>query len=127
MTRTVGALFALLGVLSLPHPAFAQDAPVYKDPHASLETRVDSLFSQLTQDEKLSLLTGTDFTTTPIPRLGVPGMGMVDAGQGVRGGTGGTQGPATLFPAGVAMASTWNPELIGRVGQAIGVEALNKG
>jgi len=100
---------------------------VYQDPKAPLEKRVDDLFGRLTEDEKLKLLGGTGFTTQPIERLGVPAMGMVDAGQGVRGGSQGTQGPATAFPAGVTMASTWDTNLIGRVGEAIGVEARNKG
>jgi beta-glucosidase len=116
-------------LLCLTAFARAQDhtLPLYKDGQAPLEARVDDLFGRLTQDEKLSLLTGTVFTTQPLPRLGVRAMGMADAGQGVRGGMDGTLGPATLFPAGVTMASTWDPALIGRVGQAIGEEALNKG
>ena len=65
--------------------------------------------SRLTDDEKISLLSGTDFTTKPIARLGVPVVAMADAGQGVRGGSDSTLGPATAFPSGVAMASTWNP------------------
>ena len=85
------------------------------------------MFGRLTQDEKLALLGGTGFTTQPIPRLGVPGMAMADAGQGVRGGPDGTLGPATAFPAGVEMASTWDTNLIRQVGQAIGEEARNKG
>ena len=105
-------------------PLSAQSAPTSAP---ALEERVESLFSQLTPDEKLALLQGTGFTTAPIPRLHIPVMGMVDAGQGVRGGVDGTQGPATLFPSGVAMAATWDPELVGRIGKAIGTEALNKG
>ncbi|MBV9851266.1 MAG: glycoside hydrolase family 3 C-terminal domain-containing protein [Armatimonadetes bacterium] len=120
-------LLTLSALLSVAPQAFGQGTPVYRDPQAPLEARVSDLFGRLTQDEKLSLLTGTDFTTTPIPRLGVPAMGMADAGQGVRGGTRGTQGPATLFPSGVTMASTWDPALVGRIGEAIGAEALNKG
>ena len=81
----------------------------------------------MTEDEKLGFLTGTGFTTQPLPRLGVPAMAMADAGQGVRGGEGSTQGPATQFPSGVTMASSWDPLLVGRIGQAIGEEALNKG
>ena len=83
--------------------------------------------SRLSDDEKMSLLTGTDFTTRSVPRLGIPQMAMADAGQGVRGGSNTTQGPATAFPSGVAMASSWNPGLVGQVGAAIGVEAQNKG
>ena len=119
---------ALLALLALTAPAVAQTpAAVYLNPQAPLEARVDDLFARLTPDEKITLLDGTAFTTRAVPRLGIPPMAMADAGQGVRGGAGSTLGPATLFPAGVTMASTWNPALIGQVGQAIGEEARNKG
>ena len=113
--------------LALCRVGFAQETPVYKDSHAPLEQRVDDLFGRLTQDEKLSFLGGTGFTTQPIPRLGVPEMAMADAGQGVRGGPDGTRGPATAFPCGVEMASTWDAGLVSQIGQAIGDEARNKG
>jgi len=101
--------------------------PVYQDASAPLERRVDDLFGRLTPDEKLALLGGTGFAVEAIPRLGVPKMAMADAGQGVRGGEVGTEGPATAFPAGALMASTWDTNLIRQVGQAIGEEAKNKG
>lgn len=101
--------------------------PIYKNPKAPIKKRVDDLFSRLTQDEKLSMLTGTGFTTQPIPRLGVPAMGMVDGPQGVRGGSSLSEGPATQFPSSVALAATWDTALIKRVGAAIGRETLNKG
>lgn len=101
--------------------------PVYRNTQAPLESRVNDLFSQLTADEKMDVLTGTAFTTRPISRLGIPAMAMADAGQGVRGGMRSTEGPATAFPSGVAMAATWNTELLGRIGKAIGEEAQNKG
>ncbi|MCW3059428.1 MAG: hypothetical protein JWQ02_1249, partial [Capsulimonas sp.] len=113
--------------LALASIAHADAVPTYKNSGAALEARVDDLMSRLTEDEKISLLAGTEFTTQPMPRLGIPPMGMADAGQGVRGGLDTTLGPATAFPSGVAMASTWNPGLVGRVGAAIGVEAQNKG
>lgn len=118
---------SLLACAVLAPRTIAQAVPVYRDRNAPLEARVSSLFDALTPDEKMDILTGTDFTTRPIPRLGIPAMGMADAGQGVRGGMGSTQGPATAFPSGVSMASTWDPELVGRIGKAIGEEALNKG
>ena len=125
LVKTLCAAFAALAVSSA---AFGQaSTPAYQDPKAPLEARVNDLFSRLTPEEKLTLLTGTGFTTNAIPRLGVPAMAMADAGQGVRGGMDSTLGPATLFPAGVTMASTWDPELVGRIGAAIGQEALNKG
>jgi len=140
--RTAIALVATAGLLqsgclASPYHAGAKPSqksfnvnkilPVYKDASVDLEKRVDDLMGQLTDDEKLSLLTGTGFTTQPIDRLGVPAVGMADAGQGVRGGTNGTQGPATLFPTEVVMARTWDTGLITRVGHAIGEEVQNKG
>jgi beta-glucosidase len=124
--RIKTALFCGL-FLSLLMPAFGQTGNTYQNPHAPLEARVADLFGRMTQAEKLTLLSGTGFSTNPILRLGIPVMAMADAGQGVRGGLPGTFGPATLFPAGVTMASTWDPELVGQIGAAIGEEALNKG
>ncbi len=122
-TRSL-AFVPLLGVLAVPSNA---QTPAYQNPQAPLETRLSDLMSRLSTDEKISLLSGTGFSTQPIPRLGIPAMNMVDAGQGVRGGNGTTQGPATAFPSGVAMASSWNPALVGRVAASIGIEAQNKG
>jgi beta-glucosidase len=127
MKRSARAVLSTVFFLALCRIGFAQKAPVYKDPHAPLERRVDDLFGRLTEDEKLSLLGGTGFTTQPIPRLGVPPMVTADAGQGVRGGPDGTLGPATAFPCGVEMASTWDLHLLSQIGEAIGDEARNKG
>ena len=112
---------------TLTGPRHITTLPIYGDQNAALENRVNDLFTRLTNDEKLDILTGTAFTTRPITRLGIRPMAMADAGQGVRGGMPSTEGPATAFPSGVAMAATWDPELVGRIGKAIGEEALNKG
>ncbi len=119
-------IFFLLCLL-LPCGVFGGDIRLYLNNKAPLDQRVEDLFCRLTQDEKLALLGGTGFTTQPLPRLGVPAMSMADAGQGVRGGTDSTMGPATAFPAGVVMASSWDTNLILKIGQAIGEEARNKG
>ena len=121
-------LFPAIGFCLFMHALVLRaDVPPYQNTSAPLEQRVDDLFGRLTQEEKLALLGGTGFTTQPIPRLGVPAMAMADAGQGVRGGQESTMGPATAFPAGVLMASTWDTNLIWQVGEAIGEEARNKG
>ena len=126
--RAVGCLaFVLAASLLAPDFGFAEEAALYRNHEAPLEARVEDLFERLTTEEKLLLLGGTGFPTQPLPRLGVPAMGMVDASQGVRGGIKSTEGPATAFPAGVLMASTWDPGLVGRVAVAIGEEARNKG
>jgi beta-glucosidase len=118
------SFFCLLNCGIVP----GEDVPLYKDAKAPLEKRVEDLLGRLTQDEKLKFLGGyKDFATQPVPRLGVPPMEFADAGQGVRGGETEAGGPATAFPSGVTMASTWDTNLMGRVGQAIGEEACNKG
>jgi hypothetical protein len=80
---------SLLGTTS-----WADDLPVYRNPAALLKQRVEALFQAMTPAECLTLLSGTGFTTQPVPRLGVPPTAMVDASQGVRGGSGSTQGKA---------------------------------
>jgi beta-glucosidase len=63
-----------------------------------------------------------------VPRLNVPSLRETDASLGVSY-VGGLRkdGGATPLPSGVAMASTWNPELIQRGGAVIGAEAKAKG
>ncbi|MBN1642127.1 MAG: glycoside hydrolase family 3 C-terminal domain-containing protein [Anaerolineae bacterium] len=89
------------------------------------ETRVEELLSRLTLEEKVSLLSGRDtWYTVPIPRLGIPSLGMTDGPHGVRAdhATERVQGAATSFPTGVSMASSWDPGLIERVGAALAAE-----
>lgn len=110
------------------HPAaLAADLPAYKNPQAPLEARVNDLLGRLTPEEKLKLIGGTGFGTFGIERLGLPPMGMCDGPVGVRGGGDGTGGPATVFPCGIAMAATWDPAIVQRIGAGIGRELQNKG
>lgn len=100
--------------------AAGQGAGLY---HA-VESRIDALIVQMTLEEKVSLLSGANrFSTAAIPRLGIPSLRMADGPNGVR--TDDTS-TATVFPASVALAATWNPDLAREVGQAIGEEAIAK-
>ena len=105
--------------------ANAANTPVYKDPSKPLEARVDDLLSRLTLEEKVSLMAGgSAFRTHAIKRLGVPALSVSDGPNGVRSND---SDPTTAFPTGVAMAATWDPDLIRKVGAAIGQEARAKG
>src|SRR6185436_772754 len=101
--------------------ASAHSLPLYKNSAATLEHRVADLLARLTTKEKAALVAGADnFSTIALPRLGIPPMRFADGPNGVRS----TRGDAaTAFPTGVAMAATWNPELIARAAAAIGREA----
>jgi beta-glucosidase len=86
---------------------------------------ISSLVSQMTLEEKVSLCHGgTDFSTKAIPRLGIPEYRFTDGPNGVRDQE---QIPTTYFPTGISMAATWDPELINRVGQALGQETKGMG
>lgn len=62
-----------------------------------------------------------------IPRLGIPSLRETDASLGVAYIFGLRKDGATALPSGLAMASTWNPELIEDGGRMIGAEARAKG
>ena len=102
------------------------------DPNTSAdaERRVDTLLHALTLEEKVSLLAGaTTWTTAAIERLGIPAIKVSDGPNGARGGGSFAGGNITsaCFPVGIALASTWNPDLIEHVGQALGEETQTKG
>jgi beta-glucosidase len=88
---------------------------------------LDDLLRQMTLQEKVSLLAGSDlWHTTPVERLGIPAMKVTDGPNGARGGGFIDGVKAACFPAGIALASTWNTDLVQRVGQALGQEARTK-
>jgi beta-glucosidase len=82
------------------------------------------------------LTTGTDYwSTAAAPELGVRSIRMADGPHGLRLQDDdspdhlglGRSLPATCFPPAVTLASTWDPELVRRVGEALGREARSQG
>jgi beta-glucosidase len=86
-----------------------------------IEGKVSATLKQLTLEEKISMLGGTGFASKPVPRLGIPSLNMTDGPVGVR------WEQSTAFPSSIAMGATWDPPLIHRVGEALGLEARAKG
>jgi beta-glucosidase len=90
---------------------------------------LEALCDSMTLEEQVALLAGADFwTTVPLPRVGVPAIKVTDGPNGARGGGALLGGVKTAcFPVGISLASTWNVDLLQRVGQALAEEAHSKG
>lgn len=97
------------------------ELPVYRLRGAPVDKRVEDLLSRMTTAEKADLVSGITFETRPNDRLGIPAIKMADGPMGVRWYT------ATAFPASVALAATWDTDLVGRVGRAIARELRAQG
>ncbi|HEY8718061.1 glycoside hydrolase family 3 C-terminal domain-containing protein [Pengzhenrongella sp.] len=91
---------------------------------------IPTLLTSLTLEEKAALLDGSDFWhTEPVPRLGIPAVMVTDGPHGLRKQAQegdhlgiGDSVPATCFPPAAGLASTWDVELLTRVGAALGDE-----
>lgn len=96
---------------------------------------VPALLAELTLEEKATLVSGSGFWwTRRIERLGIPSIMVSDGPHGLRkqARSGdhvgiGASVPATCFPTACALGSTWDRDLVRRVGEAIGAEARAQG
>jgi len=106
-------------VFFLTQFAAAQATPSKTD----VEKRVNSILSTMTVDEKIEIIGGiNDFYTRPIPRLGIPPLKMSDGPMGVH-----DYGLTTAYPAGIALAASWDVDLTQRFGAAMGKDARARG
>ncbi|MGW3041834.1 glycoside hydrolase family 3 C-terminal domain-containing protein [Kitasatospora sp. NPDC001159] len=105
-------------------------APQHPKAGPPQEQRIESLLSQLTTDEKVTLLRGRDAPNgvhsvgyvQGVPRLGIPPLLLSDGPAGVRDGR-----PATALPAPVALAAAFDPALATTYGDVLGREARARG
>ncbi|MEV6308264.1 glycoside hydrolase family 3 C-terminal domain-containing protein [Streptomyces sp. NPDC051840] len=88
-------------------------------PASAAQDRAAELLARMTAAEKEALVR-CDFPA--VAHLGIPALTMVDASAGLRGETG-----VTAFPVPVAQAATFDEQLAGRIGEAIGAEGRAKG
>lgn len=103
-----------LGIASSRMPAQPQPPP------ANLEARIDGLLKQMTAQEKIEQLF---YKTDGNARLGIPQFTGSDGPHGI----GNKAKGWSSFPVTLAMAATWDPELIQRVGKAIALEQASRG
>jgi beta-glucosidase len=82
---------------------------------------------KLSIEEKVRLLTGEDFWTTyALPNIGLRKMVVSDGPSGVRGELWDERSPSLSLPSATAFASTWDKDVLGRVGEVMAHEARSK-
>ena len=88
----------------------------------------EKVVSQMTLEEKVEMLYGhiDGFHTAPLPRFNIPAVAMCDGPQGVRN-LQKKQLRSTYFPCVISIASTWNRDAAGWVGDGIGTDAVTRG
>ena len=88
--------------------------------------RIEKLISELTLEEKVSILSGSSaWHTTAIPRLNIPRVKMTDGPIGARGDSVSGETSA-CFPSASCLSSTWDKELVEEIARSIGLEAKSK-
>ncbi|KZT68357.1 glycoside hydrolase family 3 protein [Daedalea quercina L-15889] len=89
-------------------------------------SRAQTLVAEMTLEEKITLITGQSGpcsgSTGAVERLGIPVICLEDGTSGVRPIQGSSQ-----FPAGQAVAATWDKDLIYQRGYAMGQEFFDQG
>ena len=114
--RKVLSIFLLLCLVFHPAPARVEIRPEHK-------ARAAALVEQMTLEEKCRFIAGSrSFYSYAIPRLGIPEVRMADGPQGIRNNT-----VSTLYPCGILTASTWNRDLVRRLGRSLGRDARSRG
>jgi beta-glucosidase len=89
----------------------------------SADARASDLVRQMTLQEKLAYIGGDrEFYIRPIERLGIPEIKMSDGPAGCR-----NWGPNTAYPAAIALAASFDPALVERVGQGIARDCRARG
>jgi beta-glucosidase len=87
----------------------------------TLDERITNIINQMSLEEKIAQLHREgDFNTPDNTRLDIPGFVMADGPHGVR------SGNATCFPVGIAMAASWDINLVYNIGVAMGKEFKGK-
>ena len=122
---------SIVMLLLLTFTAKAQNKPVYLDPNASVEARVQDALSRMTTHEKVRILHAqSKFSSAGVPRLGIRELHHSDGPHGVRaevdwnswGSANWNNDSIVAFPSLTCLAATWNREMSAIYGTAIGEE-----
>src|SRR5260370_33860134 len=114
-------LWYLLTIMLLLVPNIFAQAPAPSQ--SEIEQKVNAILSKMTLEEKIDMIGGQNaFYIRGYERLGLPALKMADGPVGGR-----NYGPSTAYPVGIALAASWDPEPVHRVGTMLGPEARAPG
>ncbi len=129
--KKVRLFIVFCGLLSIN--IYAQESIVKSEINQIIESKIDSIISVLTLEEKVAMCHAqSKFSTPGVGRLGIPEVWMSDGPHGIRGEinwdnwgyANWTNDSITAFPALTCLAATFNPKLSKKYGVSIGEEAL---
>ena len=92
------------------------------------EAEIAGRLAQLTLEQKVRLMTGADiWALHPIPEIGLRRLVTSDGPAGVRGETWDERSPSANVPSPTALAASWDPVRVERMGRLLASEARRKG
>ena len=92
------------------------------------EAEIAGRLAQLTLEQKVRLMTGADiWALHPIPEIGLRRLVTSDGPAGVRGETWDERSPSANVPSPTALAASWDPIRVERMGRLLASEARRKG
>lgn len=112
--------------------AQTKTTPIYLDDSKPVEQRVKDALSRMTLEEKVAMLHAqSKFSSSGVPRLGIPEFWTTDGPHGVRAEVkwdewdqaGWTNDSIIAYPALTALSATWNKKMSWNYGKALGEEA----
>lgn len=134
MKKTILTSFALMAATFTA--TAQQETPVYLDPAAPIEARVQDALSRMTTHEKVAILHAqSKFSSAGVPRLGIRQLNHSDGPHGVRaevdwnswGTANWTNDSVVAFPSLTCLAATWNRGLSAAYGDAVSEEFAFRG
>jgi beta-glucosidase len=132
----VGVMQGCGGNASFPEapddPTLFTSTTLSAELYSQADQKARELLAKMTLDEKIQLVHGAGLGSSPlggggfipgIPRLGIPDINMADSASGVNAGITG----ATVYPAPLAIAASWDMRLARDLGATIGKELRSLG
>jgi len=136
LLKHIFSFAALAAVVLVASSSKPEDKPVYLNPQADIEARVQDALGRMTREEKVAIIHAqSKFSSPGVKRLGIPELWTSDGPHGIRAEllwakwdqAKWSNDSCVAFPALTCLAATWNREMAALYGTSIGEEALYRG